>query len=179
MADTTQLAETTNNEKANHKKALPVKIGFNATIKVPISGTEKIVEILDIVARDRGWQLNDLIIVREGEGSEIDPQTLVDEKYPIQKRHHVHHKGDVAVTVYYNGGEWSHQYARFKTVEDVLLAAAAHFHIDESIIPQLQLATHGQKEELSATEHIGHLAGHQHSLAFDLIRGAMPNGASQ
>jgi hypothetical protein len=81
------------------------------------------------------------------------------------------------VTVYYQAGEHAHAFKRSATVEDVLMWAIAAFHIDPSMATEFELTRHDQKEELPGTEHIGHLAKGECTLAFDLVRGDIANGS--
>jgi hypothetical protein len=95
---------------------------------------------------------------------------------PRHRRHHVHHRGEVKVTVYYQAEVHERDFKRHATVEDVLTWAIKAFNIDPSMATEFELARHGQTEELPGAEHVGHLAGHHHELALDLVRGNIANG---
>lgn len=115
-------------------------------------------------------------MVREGEGEPLTPAVVVDESYPHKHRHHVHHPGEVSVTVYYQADQNCRVFKRFEAIKDVLAWAIEVFHVDASMATELVLVRHGQKEELPEREHIGHLVEKDSELTLDLVRGDIANG---
>lgn len=144
------------------------------TVEVELGSTVGI--LLDIVARERGCRIEELMVIREAEDEPLAATVLFDIDYPRHRRHHIHHRGEVKVTVYYQAGLHERDFKRQTTVEDVLIWAIDVFKIDPSMATEFELARHGQTEELPVTEHVGHLAGHHHALALDLVRGNIANG---
>lgn len=137
----------------------------------------RVIDILDIVAAERGCCVEELILFREGEDEPLASVILVEADYPHKRRHHVHHAGAVEVTVYYQAGQHTHSFKRNATVKNVLAWAIQVYQIDSSLATELGLARHGQREELQESEHIGHLAGAHRELALDLVRGDIANGS--
>ncbi len=117
-----------------------------------------------------------LLLVREGEDEPLSAMILIDASYPRHRRHHVHHQGEVKVNVHYQADIRHRDFKRQATVEDILTWAITVFSIDPTMATEFELARHGQREELPGTEHVGHLAGHEHELALDLVRGDIANG---
>jgi len=161
-----------------HKLPVLVKAGLADERNVEIELGRSVATILDIVATERGCQIEELVLVREGEDDPLSALILIDAEYQHRRRHHVHHVGEVTVKVYYQAGEYSRGFKRSITVEEVLTWAVKVFNIDPGMATEFELARHGEKEELPGTEHIGHLAGHRHELALDLVRGDIANGTS-
>ena len=157
---------------------LPLKIGRSEERRVPALEGVKIVTIVQIVALELGCAVEELIILREGEELPLDPGTIIGPDYPQHRRHHIHYKSPVKVSVNYNAASHHREFKRQDTVEDVLLWAIKVFNIDPAMVPEFELALHGSKDELPATEHIGHLAGRCDELDLDLIRGTFVNGAA-
>lgn len=89
---------------------------------------------------------------------------------------HDHNTGEVMVTVFYQSGDREKSFKRDATVEDILTWAIDVYEVDPSLATELELARHGQKEELSLSERLGHLAGKNDELELDLIRGDIANG---
>jgi hypothetical protein len=160
------------------KLAVLVKVGLADERTVDVELGSSVEVLLDVVAAERGCRIEDLIVVREGEDEPLSATILIDADYPRHRRHHVHHRGEVKVTVYYQSEFHDRDFKRHATVEDVLTWAIKLFNIDPSMATEFELARHGQTEELPGTEHVGHLAGHHHELALDLVRGNIANGRS-
>jgi hypothetical protein len=133
--------------------------------------------ILNVIAGERGCRVEELVLFREGEDEPLTSIILIEADYPSNRRHHVHHTGEVKVTVYYQAGQHTRAFKRNATIEDVLTWAIEVFKVDASLATEFELARHGQKEELSGAEHIGHLAGPNCELALDLVRGDIANGS--
>lgn len=173
MTDTTYENDI---ETTRGKIRIPVKMGRAEERVVELDLGSSITTILDIVATERGCRVEELVLVREGEDNPLTSAILIEADYPRNRRHHVHHAGEVTVTVYYQAGQHSRTFKRSATVADVLAWAITVFNVDPSMATEFDLARHGQKEELPGTEHIGHLAGPHRELALDLVRGDIANG---
>lgn len=162
---------------AAHNFSVPVKTGLSEERIVTLCEGQSVTTILQIISVERGCAIEELVLVREGEDEQLVEAILVDADYPHQRRHHVHHAGQVAVTIYYQAGEHRGEFKRHEPLEKLLAWAIEVFNIDPSMATEFELARHGQKEELPLTEHVGHLAGRQHELALDLVRGDIANGS--
>lgn len=156
---------------------IPVKTGHAEERVVELELGGRVIDILDIVAAERGCCVEELILFREGEDEPLAAVIIIEVDYPHKRRHHVHHAGAVDVTVYYQAGQLTHSFKRNATVKNVLAWAIQAYQIDSSLATELELARHGQREELIENEHIGHLAGAHHELALDLVRGDIANGS--
>jgi hypothetical protein len=132
--------------------------------------------ILHIVAGERGCRFEDLVLLREGDNEPVSEAILITAEYPPERRHHVHHLGEVEATVYYQAHLEKKAFKRDATIDDVLIWAIKSFKIDPNMASEFELTRHGKKGELPGSEHIGHLAGSQHELALDLVRGDIANG---
>lgn len=166
-----------NEESAQSKKlTVPVKLGISdeRVIEIDVGRSAKI--ILEIVARERGCSIEELVLVREGEDGHITEDIIITADYPHHRRHHVHHVSEVRVTVFYQSGSHDRSFKRSATVEDVLMWAIDVFKIDASLATEMELVLHGKTDELSQSEHVGHLAGRHHELGLDLVRGDIANG---
>ena len=84
---------------------------------------------------------------------------------------------EVDVTVYYGAQDKTEGFRRNDTVDDVLDWAVTAFNIDSGLASEFELARHGEQEELSGSTHIGPLTHGQKTLALDLVRGDIANGA--
>lgn len=157
---------------------VPIKTGHGDEKVIELNLGDRVTVILDLIASERGCPVEELILIREGEEEPITEIVVLDSGYPHNRRHHVHHAGDVVVTVYYQAREERRGFKRSETVEAVLTWAIKVFNIDPSMATEFELTRHGQKEELPGSEHVGHLAGRHCELAFDLVRGDIANGAS-
>lgn len=157
--------------------AVLVKSGLadERTVEVAVGTT--VAALVEVIAVERGCRVEELILIREGEDEPLSAAVLIEAGYPGHRRHHIHHTTDVTVTVYYQAEHRHRPFKRNATVEDVLVWAVKAFKdIDPSMAAEFELARHNQKEELPGTEHVGHLAGHSHELALDLVRGDIANG---
>lgn len=163
--------------QAHGKVAILVKSGCTEERVVELELGSRVTAVLEVVAAERGCLVEELVLVREGEGEPLTPAIVVDENYPHKRRHHVHHPGEVSVTVYYQADQYCRVFKRFEAVKDVLAWAIGVFEIDASMATEFELARHGQKEELFGAEHIGHLAGKNCELELDLVRGDIANGS--
>ena len=130
--------------------------------------------LLEVVARERNCQVEELILIREGEAEALSAIVLIEADYPHHRRHHVHHRGEVKVAVNYQAETRHRNFKRHATVEDVLVWAIKEFGIDPTMATEFELARHDQKEELPGGEHIGHLAGRRHEIEVDLLRATSP-----
>ena len=83
--------------------------------------------------------------------------------------------GEVRVTVYYQASQHTRTFKQFEAVKDVLTWAIEVFKIDANLATEFELTRHGQKEELTGREQVGHLVGKNCELELDLVRGIMPN----
>lgn len=160
----------------SNKIKIPVKAAYAEEQFIELQLGSRVTAILDIVAAERGWNVEELVLIRDGEEECLTGVVLVDERYPHKRRHHVHHVGEITVTVYYQAGQHAHQFRRHGTVDEVLSWAIAAFNVDANMASELGLARQGVKEELPGTERIGHLAGTQCALTLDLVRGDIANG---
>ena len=163
--------------QAHDKVAIPVKSGHTEERVVELELGSRVTAILEIVAAERGCLVEELILTCEGVGEPLTSAIVVDENYRHKRRHHVHHPGEVTVTVYYQADQYCRVFKRFEAVKDVLAWAIEVFDIDSTLATEFELARHGQKEELAAPEHIGHLVGKNCELALDLVRGDIANGS--
>jgi len=133
-------------------------------------------DILEVLSRELGCPVDELIIVREGEKEPVRAIIVIDEHYPFHRRHHVHKPSPVKVVVYYQAAHHEHEFKRHQTIDDVRMWAIKSFGIDAAIATEIEMALHNHQEHLPSKEHIGHLAGHQHALELDLVRGPIANG---
>ena len=163
--------------QAHGKVAISVKSGYAEERIVELELSSRVTTVLEVVAAERGCLVDELFLIREGEGDPLKSAIVVDEDYPDKCRHHVHHIGEVTVTVNYQAGQYKRVFKRFEAVKDVLSWAIEVFEIDASMATEFELARHGQKEELFGAEHIGHLAGKNCELELDLVRGDIANGS--
>ncbi len=157
---------------------LTVKSGLNEECEHKLPYGAPLLRVVEVVARNRGLLAEEFIITREGQVEELSLQLVIEPDYPHRRRHHVHHKSQVRVIVFYGAKEAEQDFKRHATVEEVLTWAVAvkQFDIDASMAPEFELTLQGLKEELSGAEHIGHLAGHETALKLDLVRGDIANG---
>jgi hypothetical protein len=159
-----------------YKIPLLVKAGLADERTVELERGRSVTTILEIFAAERGCAVEELVILRESEDAPLTEVILLETDYPHRRRHHVHHKSTVKVTVYYQTAGHEREFKRHQTVEDVLTWAIKIFNIDPSMATEFELALHGQTAELPGCEHIGHVAGRACDLALDLIRGHISNG---
>lgn len=137
---------------------------------------ETIEHLLTIVATDHGLLIEDMYIVREGDDAPLPCEHPIHDGH--QRRHHVHHRQAVTVTVNYQAASHHREFRRHATLEAVLDWAIGAFGIDTSMAGEFELTRSGSTEELPLSDHVGHLAGKQDVLALDLVRGDIANGSS-
>jgi hypothetical protein len=154
-----------------------VKAGHADERTVEVVSGHRVTAILEIFAAERGCGVEELVLIREGEHEPLAVTIVIDADYPRRRRHHVHHVSAVKVTVFYQAGSHDREFGRQATVDDVLAWTIKAFNIDPSMATEFELTRHGGKEELTGAEHIGHLAGCDHELALDLVRGDIANGS--
>ena len=153
-----------------------VKLGCVEERVIELNRGASVDRILEIVAEERGFNIKELVLTCEGHDTPLTSGELVDTGYPNQLTHHIHYLGEVKITVNYQAGQIYREFKRFEAVKDVLSWAIHQFKIDSSLATELVLVCHGQRDELAEREHIGHLAGQNHDLEFDLVRGDIANG---
>ncbi len=158
------------------KLRLPVKAGSGDELFIDIEPGHPLSIIVDIIARERDWNKEELIVIREGEHEALELAILVDAHYPHKHRHHVHHKGNVEAVVFYQTQERKRAFRRSQPLEAVLDWALEEFQIDPAMAAEFVLRLKGSTEELTPSEHLGHLAGKRCEVAFDLGRGDITHG---
>ena len=158
---------------------VPIRVKLNRAEErvVEVEGGASVSRILEQVAAERGCDIEELVLAREGETEPLTTGVVVDTGYPHKRPHHVHHPGEVKVTVYYQASQDAREFKRFEAVKDVLAWAVEAFKVDSSLATELVLVRHGEKDELPEREHIGHVAGKDSDLALDLVRGDIANGS--
>jgi hypothetical protein len=156
---------------------IPVKTGYREERVVEIEFGSSVTKILEIISAERGCAVEELVLIRDDCAEPLTAVVVVEVDYPHKRHHHVHHVGEVAVTVYYQAKDKTQPFRRNATVEDVLTWALKAFGVDTSMASEFELTRHDEKEELPGTEHIGHLAGKHGELALDLVRGDIANGS--
>ncbi|WP_428101051.1 hypothetical protein [Candidatus Rariloculus sp.] len=163
--------------QAETKIAIRVKLDRTDGRVIELVQGASVSRILEVVASERGCGIEELVLVREGEGEPLTLDLSADTGYPHQCRHHVHYLGEVKVTVFYQASQEGREFKRFEAVKDVLAWAIEAFKVDASLATELVLVRYKQKDELPEREHIGHLAGKDSDLALDLVRGEIANGS--
>lgn len=174
----TTITESNEGSAQPEKVSIPVKLGVSDERVVEIDVGRSARAILEIAALERGCSIEELVLVREGEDGHIAEDILITAEYPHNRRHHVHHLGEVRVTVFYQSGSHERSFKRSATVEDVLVWAIDAFKVDASLATEMELVLHGRTDELPSSEHVGHLAGRHQELGLDLVRGDIANGSS-
>ena len=159
------------------KVAIPVRTGHGDDRFVEVELGSRVTAVLEVIAAERRCQVDELVLIRDQERDPLSSEIAVDEKYPHGCRHHVHHSGEVTVTVNYQAAQSERTFKRFEAIKDVLAWSIKVFEIDASMATEFELALHGQKEELFGAEHVGHFAGKNCELELDLVRGVIANGS--
>src|SRR5580704_17013473 len=77
--------------------AIQVKSGVGAERLVKVRLGANLLAVVEIVARERGLPVEELVIVREGEDADLTLEAIIDRDYPRHRRHHVHHRSLVEV----------------------------------------------------------------------------------
>jgi len=149
------------------------------TIRVPEGSAAR--EIVIAVAAKGHFAAEEAFLFVEDSDEPIDPVLVLD-KSMAGRVHHVHRAHRIDVRVFYQGRHIDRRFGPSTRVERVLDWAVGDrgFAIDPIIAPEMELALHGQTTALPKNAHIGRYVQHPHcELAFDLIRGIVPNGASR
>lgn len=149
------------------------------TIRVPEGSAAR--EIIIVIAAKGHFPAEDAFLFVEDSEEAIDPARVLDGSM-ADKVHQVHRVHRIDVRVFYQSRQIDRRFAPSARVERVLDWAAGDdgFDIDPVIAPEMELALHGQTEALPKNAHIGRYVRHpHHELVLDLIRGIVPNGASQ
>jgi hypothetical protein len=166
-------------ERASEQSVnISVRTGYGEERIFALGHGEMVTTILDTISVERGCPVEELELLREGEAEPLTAITTIHADYPSKRRHHVHHIAEVMVAVYYQSHEEKRNFKRSATLEEVLAWAIAVFKIDPTMATEFEFTRHGQKDELSGVEHVGHLAGLDCNLSLDLVRGDIANGAS-
>jgi hypothetical protein len=131
--------------------------------------------VLAIVATNHGLLVEDLYVVRDGEDEPMDCAHAASHD-GHHRRHHVHHRHPVNVTVRYQASTHHREFRRHAPLERVLDWAIRAFGIDPAMAGEFELTRAGSTEELPLSEHVGHLAGKHDRLELDLVRGDIANG---
>ena len=172
------LAACDLSQQADPKIGIRVKTEDVEERLVELKYGTSVTSVLEIVAAESGYRLEELVLLREGQDSVLTSDIVVDANYPHKLCHHVHYADEVSITVYYQADRDCRDFKRFEAVKDVLAWAIKAFPIDATLATELVLVRHGQKDELPEREHVGHLAGKDCELALDLVRGTIANGRS-
>ena len=175
--NTIELLDSEQGTAASSKLKIPVKTGIGREAVVEVESGHGLIVIVEAVAAQLGCVAEEIILVRDGEADVLAATLIVDVDFPHQRRHHAHHVRDVQVKIYYQASEYERPFRPYSTIEDVLTWAIKVFGIDPNMATEFELERHGQKGELPGAEHVGHVAEHRHTLALDLVRGVIANGA--
>ena len=149
-------------------------------IRIPVGSAAS--EIVAAVAVKGGFPVEGAILFIEDCDEPIDLAIVVVNEEASGKVHHVHRARKIEVEVFYQGRRIEKQFAPSARIQRVLdwAAGSTGFRIDPAIAPEMELALHGQTKALPKSAHIGRYVRHPHcELAFDLIRGIVPNGAAR
>jgi hypothetical protein len=148
------------------------------SIRVPAGTAAR--EIVAIVAGKGGFAVEEALLFAEDGDEPVDLTVIIDERF-VGKVHHVHRARRVEVVVFYKEKDHERQFSPSARVQRVLDWAVGPegFKIDPAIAPEMELALHDQTKALPKSAHIGRFVHHGvHRLELDLIRGVVPNGAS-
>lgn len=157
---------------------MTIKVGLDNERRVTVAFGSRLTAVVEVFAREFGCEVAELVVFREGDDAPLSELGVIEAEYPHHRRHHLHRTHAVKVTVHYQTDSKHHEFVRRATVEQVLVWALKNFPIDPGMAGEFELARHEQKEELPPSEHVGHLAGHHHSLELDLVRGDIANGSA-
>jgi hypothetical protein len=133
--------------------------------------------VVDISSKT-GITVEELLLFEE-DGDEPLVLDLLVEESRGSIIHHAHRARTVEVVVNYKGLKASKRFPPSARVQRVLdwAVSVKEFNIDATIAPEMELALHGQTNELPKQAHIGRYVTHpHHHLELDLIRGVVPNG---
>lgn len=151
-------------------------IGVEA-IRVPTGSAGR--EIVVAIAARGGFPVEEGLLFVEDCDEPLDLVVILTEEAST-KVHHVHRVRHIEVSVFYQEGHLNHQFSPSTRVQRVLDWAVGPngFKIDATVAPEMELALHEGTTALPKDAHIGRYIHHpDHRLAFDLIRGVVPNGA--
>lgn len=163
----------------DEKLAIQVKLGPNDERSFELSSGCRAGELLEIVAGKQGLRVEELLLFREGDNEPVARELVLAPNYPCNRRHHVHHKGEVEVIAFYQSKTHRHAFQRHQTVGHVLIWAIKVFGVDPTMASEFDLTLHGSKDALPESEHIGHVAHHHKCLELDFVRGDIANGGSR
>ena len=159
------------------KLKMPVKIGIAKEVLVDVEIGQGLIVVIEAAAASLGCRVEEIILTRDGHAEILATTLVIDAEYPHHRRHHAHPVRDVQVKVYYQAGEHELVVRPHATIDEVLTWAIKVFGIDANLATEFELERHGEKGELPGAEHVGHVAEHHHTLALDLVRGIIANGA--
>lgn len=173
----TGLGVCGSSQQRHGKVAILVRTGYGDDRFVEVELGSRVTVVLEVIAAERCCHADELVLIRDQDSGPLSAEIVVDEKYPHGHRHHVHHSGEVMVTMNYQAEQSRRTFKRFEAIKDVLAWSIEVFEIDASMATEFELTLHGQKEELFGAEHVGHLAGKNCELELDLVRGVIANGS--
>jgi hypothetical protein len=163
-------------EEGSDACRMPVRFGPHDLL-LEIAPDQRVEHILAIVATKHCLLVEDIYLVEDGKDEPLDCS------HPVQlegnhRRHHVHHRSKVGVTVHYQAEAHNREFRRHAPLEQVLDWAIRVFNIDPAMAGEFELTRAGTTEELPLAEHVGHLADKNCTLELDLVRGDIANGAN-
>ena len=147
-------------------------------VRIPAGSTAR--EVVAAVASKSGFPTEEGYLSLEDAEEPLDLATVITEETTGGKVHHVHRVLKIDAIVFYQGHQMDKHFPPSARVQRVLDWAVGPdgFKIDPVIAPEMELALHGQTTALPKNAHIGRYVRHpHHQVAFDLIRGQVPNGA--
>lgn len=147
-------------------------------IRIPEGSVAR--EIVAAVALKCGFPTEEGHLFLEDVEEPLDLAAVITNEKTIGRVHHVHRVRQIAVTVFYQALHAEKRFSPSARVQRVLDWAVGPegFKVDPAIAPEMELALHGQATSLPKNAHIGRYVRHpHHQLAFDLVRGVVPNGA--
>ena len=137
-------------------------------------------EIVAAVAVKAGFPAEEGLLFIEDCEEPLDLNLIIATE-SINRVHHVHRLRHIEVSVFYQRRQIEKRFSPATRVHRVLdwAVSSQGFNIDRAIAPEMELALHNSTKALPKDAHIGRYLRHpHHCLAFDLIRGIVPNGAS-
>ena len=166
-------------EQAHSREQVSVTVrhGRDDERDIHVGAGARAATLLERFAEERGWKAEDLQLFRGDEEEPLAEDAPIGRDQQHGQRHHVHHRGEVEVLVYYQTRQEKRGFRRNARLEAVLDWAIDKFGVDPTMAGEFELARHGVKEELPLSEHVGHLAGRERRLGLDLVRGDIANGA--
>ena len=185
MADaqepSTVVGESVQDHPSQPERTLTIKIklGADDDRSFELRPGCRLREVLEVVALEQGLRVEELLLFRGEEEEPVAAEIIINADYPCERRHHLHHKSEVEVSIFYQSKDHRHAFRRHTTVGHVLIWAIKVFGIDPTMAGEFDLTLHGSKDALPESEHIGHLTGKNTCLELDLVRGDIANGASR